>query len=214
MRYLILAILVSLCFGTLSAQEVYSSSGKPINEKKKYKEDPEGFDPSKIIWGGGIILSAGSGYANIGASPIVGYRITDRFSAGVGISYQYLKLKNAYTANNSQGMPQNYDLETSMYTANAWSRYIIWNGIFAHVQPEINSLEVLKPVDVLHPSGATIRTVGKERMFVPCLLVGGGIRQPISERVSFVGIILYDVLKDNNSPYRGIDLRFGINVGF
>ncbi|RYY51454.1 MAG: hypothetical protein EOO06_00180 [Chitinophagaceae bacterium] len=214
MRYFVFTIMLYLGFGALSAQEVYSSSGKPINEKRKYKEDPEGFDPSKIIWGGGIILSAGSGYANLGISPIAGYKISERFSAGVGLGYQYLKIKNAYTANNLQGFPQNYDMETSMYNANAWARFMVWNGIFAHIQPEINSLDVYGQVDYLLPSGTTIRTVGKERMWVPCMMVGGGIRQPISDRVSFVGLILYDVLKDQNSPYRGIDLRFGINVGF
>jgi hypothetical protein len=92
-------------------------------------------------------------------------------------------------------------------------RYMIWNGIFAHIQPELNSREIPVFDTVFTPTHAYI-DIKKDRILVPSMLVGGGIRQPITERVSFVGIILYDVLKDKNSPYRGIDLRFGVNVGF
>lgn len=213
MRYLLLAVLFSLGFSSLSAQEVYSSSGKPINEKRKFKDEPDGFDPSKIIWGGTFVLGAGSGVTNLGISPILGYRLTDNFSAGIGTGYQYLKIKNAYSILNAQGLEESKSFSTSTLNFNIWARYVVWNNIFVHVQPEINSLEIPKPDTVFTPTHAYI-AYSKERIFVPSMLVGGGIRQPITERVSFVGMILYDVLKDENSPYRGIDLRFGINVGF
>jgi len=213
MKYLLFGLMLTICCGTISAQEVYSSSGKPINEKRKYKADPEGFDPSKIIWGGGIILSAGTGYANLGISPILGYRISDRLSAGIGAGFQYLKIKNYLSVGNSQGGSQPYDLKTSIINTNLWARFVVWNNIFLQVQPEINNLDLLSE-EIVYAYPASYKTVKKERTFVPSMMVGGGLRQPLSERVSFVGIILYDVLKDKHSPYQGIDLRFGINVGF
>ena len=73
---------------TASAQEVYTSSGRPANAKKK-EEKQKGFDISRLVVGGGIGLGFGD-ITSISVSPMVGYRITDNFSAGVGFGYQYL----------------------------------------------------------------------------------------------------------------------------
>jgi hypothetical protein len=49
----------------------------------------------------------------------------------------------------------------------------------------------------------------------PSLLIGGGIKQPLTDRVSILFMGLYDVLQDQHSPYKGsLAFRFGVVVGF
>jgi hypothetical protein len=212
MRYLVFILLFSLGASASFAQEVYSSSGKPLDRKNPLRrEEPKGFDKDKLIFGGGIIFGAGNGFLNVGVTPAVGYRFTDRFSAGIGLGYRYFQEKIPYN-NIKTGLPDIYKLKTSIYSASLWSRFIVWNNIFLHLEPEMNSLETFSAG--YDPTTREF-VVDKDRIFVPSLLVGAGIRQPISDRVSLATSILYDVMQDKNSPYRNtIDIRLGILVGF
>lgn len=214
MKKIILILLCCVLGISSFAQEVYSSSGRPITEAEREgkKEPVKGFDPSRLIFGGGFIFGVGGGVTNLGLSPVVGYAITDKFSAGIGLGYQYFKAKNVPVQYQNGGLAGYYDLKTSIYTGNVWARYLIFQNIFVHLQPEINSLERFGDVSY-DPSGNF--KVEKERLLVPSLLVGLGLRQPVSGRVSILATALYDVLQEPNSPYRNtIDLRIGVAVGF
>jgi hypothetical protein len=48
----------------------------------------------KLYFGGGLGFSGNSSWVTFSISPIVGYKITERLSAGVGISYQYTNYKD------------------------------------------------------------------------------------------------------------------------
>jgi hypothetical protein len=214
MKKIFLSLLCSIVGFASMAQEVYSSSGRPITESERSgkKEREKGFDPSRLIIGGGFIFGIGGGVTNLGLSPVVGYNITDKFSAGVGIGYQYFKAKGLPVQDQSGGLVGYYDLKTSIYTGDVWARYLIFQNIFVHVQPEVNSLEKFGSA-VPNSSGGF--DVEKERLLVPSLLMGLGIRQPVSERVSILATALYDVLQEPYSPYLNtIDLRIGVAVGF
>ena len=196
------------------AQEVYSSSGRPITDRERAgkQERPKGFDPSRMIFGGGFIFGIGSGYTNLGISPVVGYAITDKFSAGIGLGYQYLKA-DLGIQDPTGTIISTYKFKTSMYTGGVWARYLVFQNIFVHVQPEINSLEVMNSNPYFDANGNI--QIDKKRTTVPSLLAGIGLRQPISDRVSILAMALYDVLQEPNSPYRNtIDLRIGVAVGF
>lgn len=213
MKHILLAILLSLGVSASFAQEVYTSSGRAVDDDRKRVGETEGFDPSKIIFGGGLAFGIGGGVTNLGISPIVGYRFSDDFSAGIGLGYNYLQIKRFRNYYNTNGIEQWYTLKTSVYTANAWARYLVWENIFLQVQPEINSLETLSEEFVNGQQWS--RQITKRRISVPSMLVGGGLRQPISDRASFLAVILYDVLQDKNSPYlKTVDIRFGFAVGF
>ena len=55
----------------------------------------------RIYFGGGGGFSASSNQTNISVFPQVGYKITDRYSAGIGITYQYVKVKQpSFTLSN------------------------------------------------------------------------------------------------------------------
>jgi hypothetical protein len=210
-RIFLMLGLAVLAFNSI-AQEVYSSSGRPVDEKKKYDdEEVKGFDPSKLIFGGGFVFGVGGGVTNLGVMPVVGYRFTDRFAAGIGLGYQYYKVKDAFAEVDNQGQVlRTIDYKTSIYRGSLWARYVLFGNIFVHIEPELNSLD--KPP---YQDQTTGQIRMNDRVMVPCLLAGGGIRQPLSDRVSFVAMILYDVLQEPYSPYmKTVDFRIGVNVGF
>src|SRR5688572_5075953 len=92
-----ISIIIALCVGlaaSASAQEVYNSSGERRVAPKK-KEAKKGFDPQRLIYGGGLGLSFGTITA-VGVAPVLGYRITDNFAAGIGLGYQYLRVKDFF----------------------------------------------------------------------------------------------------------------------
>lgn len=194
--------LILLC-SPLKAQTTYSSSGKPVEEALA-----KGFDPQRIIFGGGFHFGMGSGYLRLGVSPVLGYRITKNFSAGIGLRYEYLSIKEAsYTIDSVTYLVEPFDLKTHGFAFSVWARHIVWNHIFLHVEPELINQETFHKVNNFR--------IDRERKWIPCLLVGGGIRQPISERSSVVLSLLYDLLQEDESPYRNnLEFRVGFLVGF
>lgn len=214
MKKILLTLTLAVATATTFAQEVYSSSGKPLDEKKWGDDEEEsGFNPNKMIYGGGFVFGIGGGVTNLGASPIIGYKITEKFSAGIGLGYNYLSIKDYRFYNNpNTGAIQSYTLRNSIYSGSIWARHMIFQNIFAHVEPE---LLLWNRVDSIYYDVPANKLESiKKNVLVPRLLVGGGLRQPISDRVSFVGLILYDIIQDPNSPYTGLDIRFGIAAGF
>lgn len=214
-KILLVLLLMPLALGAVAQDTVYSSSGKPVSQyrqKEREKEQEKGFNTSKLIFGGGFALGGGNGMFNAGISPIIGYRITDNFSAGVGLGYQYLSVKNYWQVRHPVTLVDEFHpLRVSMYTGSIWARYLVWNNIFVHAEPEMNLWSARRPQYEGNPP-----TLGKrsENFTVPRLLVGGGVRQPVSDRSSIVFMLLYDVIQDKNSPYSPLDIRFGFNVGF
>lgn len=213
MRYIAFVILV--CLGIqASAQEVYSSSGRPVDEnnKTRVKKD-KGFDASNIIFGGGFGFGFGT-VTNVNVAPIVGYRFSDNFSAGIGMGYQYFRVKDYWRVYDPATQGSAYKpLTSNGYSPSVWMRYVLWNNIFAHVEYEHNFIKYREYYnDSIAPGDILYRSV---KYNAPSLLIGGGIRQPISDRVSLLFMALYDVLQDEYSPYRNtIALRVGIAAGF
>ena len=214
MRKILIVLMLCICAQGVYGQETYNSSGKK-GEAKRKELKPKGFDASRLVLGGGAILNFGTGYANVGLSPMVGYKFGERFAAGVGISYQYYRNKFEQVGivdqnNNLIGIVQ-YDRKTSLYSANVWARYIVWRNLFVHVQPEMMNVGV--PTLVQDPVGNL--DVGETREYVPAVLVGLGLRQPITGTLSLYLTALYDVIQNPSSPYyKNLDFRFGFNIGF
>lgn len=225
---------------TADAQVIYNSSGQPRQEgrerdRRSQPSKPEGFDLQRLIWGGGISLGFGSGVNDwgqeqssfiAGLSPILGYAITDKFSAGIGLGYSYSRLTNEFRILNLQtNRIENHHLTAHFYSPNVWARYLVWNNIFLQagfeydiqryglwqLDYDVNSPTYAQPVkDVITYTS-------------PAILVGPGIRQPLSNRVSLVTTLLFEVLQDKYSPYQfqrfpfinvPFDFRVGVNVGF
>ena len=205
MKNILFLVLLSLGVASVSAQEVYTSSGKPGYQKKVKKT--KGYDPEKLVIGGGFNAGIGSGFANIGLSPIVGYRWTKNFSAGVGVGYQYYKSPVAPD-------PTNPDKELYQYMSivypNLWTRYFVYRNIFVDATYEYDIISLKSPIDHF----GNVNQV-KSSVTNSCLLLGVGLRQPLGGRVSAYVSLIYDLLQGEYSPYprNAPDIRFGIVAG-
>ncbi|MFI5195605.1 MAG: hypothetical protein ACHQD8_00810, partial [Chitinophagales bacterium] len=189
-----------------SAQDVYTSSGKAGYHKKTKKQ--KGYDPDKLIIGGGLNAGIGGGYANAGISPIVGYRFTHHFSAGIGLGYQYYQEPVYVDPNNPYKVSYIHD---NIIYPNVWTRYFVYRNLFVDATLEYDFINQKAPG---YDNYGNLTTV-KLNVTNTCLLIGIGIKQPVGGRVSLFAELIYDVLQEPYSPYpQGVpDFRLGICAG-
>lgn len=172
-----------------------------------YKTDTvtrKGFDPSRLIVGGSLGMIFGD-YTNVNISPLIGYRISQLFAAGVNINAQFAS-ERWRTYNNVTTQRNQY----TVLGGGIWGRVYPLDFLFVHVQPEYNYVSLKSTFYDSDP-----KTIIKEKYGVPSLLLGGGYSQPVGGRAAFSLMVLYDVLQDDRSPYQnGLIFRVGASLGF
>ncbi|KAA3634470.1 MAG: hypothetical protein DWQ02_11360 [Bacteroidetes bacterium] len=188
------AVMVFLCSTTAIAQNKKSNSGK-----LEFAE--------RLWYGGGFGLGLSSSTFGLEVSPMVGYKITEKFSVGprIPLSYTYAKLVSA------EGTGLNYNnLDLGI---GAFTRYKIFNRIFAHM--EYNYLWVSEPVTsngyyLLDPdnSSSLLKENSTKDEFNLGLGYAGGGR--LGTEIS----LLYNVLNDPNSLTIPLTIRVGFNYKF
>ncbi len=209
MKNTVLVLLLCAGFTYASAQDVYTSSGKP-GYQKHTKKKKKGYDPDKLILGGGITFNFGDGYLSAGIAPTVGYRITDHFSAGVGLGYLYSQVPEYVDPVNPDKV--SYFRENIVYPS-IWARYFVYRNLFVSSTVEYDFINQRGPGYA--PNSVTPTTLS-QNLDNTCLFLGVGYKFPLGGRVSLYGELLYDVLQGNNSPYSpGFPtlLHFGFAVG-
>jgi len=146
----------------------------------------------KVYYGGYANFSFGK-YTVIGIEPLIAYKLLPKLSVGAKVSYEYVKDKRYSTTQ-----------ETSNYGASIFSRLRVGRKLYGHVEY----------------SGMNYKLYDSEgdskRRWIPFLYVGGGFSQPITKNTSINAEILWDVLQDDNSPYKTVEpiISVGIGVGF
>jgi hypothetical protein len=204
-----LIILLILCFSVsiVNAQVIYNSSGRKVAKKPVKKS---GFDRDKLVLGGDFRFAFGQG-VNVGVAPMVGYRLAKNFFAGVRIGYSFYRYKEQFNGLLPNGESY-YVFKDNTLSGGIWARYIVWQGIYLHAEGEYNSFKTWDGTWDYNKGD-----LRNQKIQSPSVLVGIGFKQPISDRTSFNTTILFDALNDPNSYYagvNGVDLRFGIMVGF
>jgi hypothetical protein len=142
----------------------------------------------RIYVGGGFGLNGGTDYGGnkyftFSLSPIVGYMITPNFSAGTGITYQYL----AYS-----------DINVKLHQY-GFSPFVRYNVKQFFGQVEYNIISTPYAIQISNSSYEV-----SERRAYDRLLVGLGIAQPIGERSKINLLAMYDFLYSNDrtkSPF-------------
>lgn len=194
MKILFIFLFVILSLGAFTQDQFLKSDSNEeelaLFETSKMQES--GKAASRIYYGGYMNLSFGS-YTVIGVEPMVGYKFTEKLSAGVKLRYDYIKDKRyieTYT--------------TSNYGGSLFSRYRFIPQLYAHVEFASYSYELF------YIDGSS------EREWVPFLFVGGGYSQNLGGNVWLNAQILFDVLESSNSPYDSWEpfYSIGIGVGF
>jgi len=183
-RYL---FLLSLLFISLISSAQFIDDEEP--EYAEEKEVPKFTD--NLFFGGNIGLVFGS-YTYINLSPIIGYRITDKFSAGTGFIYEYVK-DNRYIPT----------YETTIYGGKFFAQYVLFDYVILYAEDNIISLEK-KYYDVIHNFPSNGRFV----LNVPW--IGGGIYQQAGKGGMYF-MILFNLNNSTNSPYSSYEYRLGFN---
>ena len=132
----------------------------------------------------GLSSSNGSGMFYGAITPLVGYRITERLSAGVGFNYTYYKSRL---------------YEEQFYAGIAWARLGLFNGLFACA--EINQV-----------NAPTYSFGGAKRETFPLVLAGAGISQGIGHGLGSYFQIMYDLTEEERSPYGPLVIRGGLLI--
>lgn len=157
------------------------------------EEKPKSPFWDKVYVGGNIGVQFGT-VTVVNLSPIVGYQITPKISAGIGITYQYYSIRT-------------YNYETHMYGGRLFARYQPLSFLFLHAEAEAMNWNC--PRTDINGDFTT------ERLWSPGLLAGGGFSQPIGGGASSIFIMgLYNFLYNDCSPYASpFVLRIGANFG-
>jgi len=170
-------------------------SGSVAQESDKDKEEskpPTKQEPSKVYWGGQLGLSFGS-FFRISIVPMVAYKVTPKFHVGGKIGYAYTEDKRY----------ENATITSHNYGGSVFTRYLLVKGLYAHAEYMYWSYEY------------QTENLEGDRTWVPFLLVGGGYVQPVSPSTAVFIEVLWDVLRDENSPYNADPwVSIGVGVGF
>jgi hypothetical protein len=173
---------------------LFSGSFAQESDKDKEKSKPKSTqEPSKVYWGGELGLSFGS-YFRISIVPMLGYKVTPQFHVGAKIGYAYTEDKRY----------ENATITSHNYGGSVFSRYLIVRGLYAHTEFMYWSYRY------------QTENLEGERTWVPFVLVGGGYVQPISASAAVFLEVLWDILRDENSPYDSSEprVKIGVGVGF
>jgi len=170
-----------------SADTIQQSNAQTSTKQEELKQSA--IKKENIYYGGYANLSFGS-YTAIGFEPMIGYKLTPKLSFGGKLSYEYIKDKR-YTE----------DYETSNYGFSIFSRYRIVPQLYAHAEFSAMNYE-------LYYFGGD-----SDRKWVPFLFLGGGYSQPITKNTWLTAEVLFDVLQNENSPYKNWEPFFSIGFG-
>lgn len=190
-RTFVLVLALTLSVHTVSGQVEEDVSGRN-GEKVPFSE--------RLVFGGDFGLSFGS-ITFIKIAPIVGYRVTNRLTAGIGPIYIYEKYRL-------------YDLQTSTYGGKAVLSFAIIKGtgesgilglgdIVLHAENEVINVEPL-----YYSRNISYYGFG-DRIWIDNLLLGGGITQNLGGSFGVSMFILWDVLQNPHSPYSNPIIKFG-----
>lgn len=186
-------LLVLLSLSTI----VYSQAREDVEFDENDVENASFFN--RLYTGGNVSFNIFNNTTYFDISPIIGYRVTNEFSAGVGLKYIYI------------GSNQQPRFSTSMYGGSLFARYLFFENFIAHTEFEMINLELSDPL-----------TAEVSREWVPLALVGGGYRSNIGGRSYIQIMLLYDIIGDERNPYRfsspfgqnsNLYIRGGITIG-
>lgn len=153
------------------------------------------FNPDKLIFGGDIGFGISSGYWNVGLSPQVGYKLTEKFHVGAGITYIYGQSRdNTYSkqTDNSIGL-------------NLFAHYYPWKKLVLRVKPEIMLTRYNVKYYIESETDSYWQKYSANK-FVPAVVVGGGFHfKPV------MILLNYELIQNKYSSYSdGVFLSLGV----
>jgi hypothetical protein len=185
------ALIFSLLFIALP---VFSQVEERIKPEREEQQERLPFG-QRIVFGADFGLSFGT-YTYIKLAPTVGYRLSNRFTAGLGPIYIYARDKY-------------FDIESSIYGGKTYVSFTIYQGtqkenrfgigdVMLHAENEVVNVEKFS---------------NNDRLWIDNLLLGGGLYQTLGGRLGVSIFVLWDITQNFYSPYyrQNPVFKFGLN---
>lgn len=185
-------IMISLLFGFAAemnsqVDSVYTGQDTGDKRKEKKKDLMAKKIPDTFTWGGDLQAWIGRSTYVLFA-PTVGFIPYKNFNASIGMIYHYTSYSGVYGK-----------YSQSIFGGHSFLRYTIGESYFLQVQ-----FDKLRQPDLfsLDPN---------DKVWVDYLLVGGGFKQSITDKVALTTSIMYNVNPDPLSIYFGpLIVQFGV----
>jgi hypothetical protein len=195
--------------GSLPTPTYGSPSGFDLPEREQKRQalqqHAEMYSKLFVYSGFGLGYSGYNGYSqfSFSISPALGYRVTDKFSIGPGISYAYNNYGFATSVNTTQ------HISASNFGVKLFAQYMVYKQFFLHAEYESTRAEVLAVDNNGYLTGGTVARQ------VQTPLLGAGYRSQISNRAAADILLLYNFQDDYNSIYPNPVIRFNFlfNIG-
>lgn len=152
---------------------------------RRHDDKPKWNWRDRLYWGGNVGAWFGS-LTFVDISPLIGVRLNEKFSVGVGAIYNYYSY-NYYGTKYS----------TNLYGSRIYGRYFILENVFLQAGWDHINRD--------NPYSYNL----KERVWVENLLVGGGLRYPISNRMYMTAMGLWNINQGPLSPYANPIIQVG-----
>jgi len=149
---------------------------------------------NRWVFGGNISAQFGN-TTFLGANPTVGYRLTNRITAGAGGMYYYWK-------------PGTFE-GTSIYGPTLYSRIMIASSLLS----EGDRLFAQTDFYYLNTRSFNYFADQFERTWVPQWFVGGGYYIQVGNNVFLGATVQYDLIQDPNAFFNSVFIGGGISVG-
>jgi len=182
--FLVAIVLVLTSSAQFIEEEASTSKKAPSNEPKF---------TDKLFFGGDLGLMFGS-YTYVNISPIVGYRISPEFSAGIGAVYEY----------HSDNRVKGYKYSTSIYGGKLFAQYVLFDKVILYAENNLISLES-RYFDLAN----NYPKEGRFLLDVPW--IGGGLYQSMGNGGMYF-LMLFNLNTGVNSPYAPYEFRIGFNL--
>ncbi len=220
-KMLKITMLLLACILVVGVTDVDAQYGKKKKKKKKTEqvEDDDYFDESggkfidKLWYGGGFTLGYGGGndrsQFNIGISPMVGYKLTDKISVGprLVVDYNAIRDRDRFGQIN-KGKSVNYG-------AGIFGRIKIFQAIFIHTEYSAlnESFYLINPTGDLAIEPGTNK-LATTREISNNFYIGGGYFSGGGGGLGYEFVVLYNVLAPDDVVAQPLDFRIGFTWGF
>lgn len=150
----------------------------------------------RFFIGGYLGLQIGT-ITSVNISPTIAYRFTNRFTGGLGATYQYYR-------DRAWGTSEDFSTTTHIYGGSAFARYNITPQFFLQTEYEALNLD--------SQMGFSLSSKPSERFWEHNYFAGAGYRARLGPKTYLNLMLMYNFNNESVVYYQNPMFRFGIDV--
>jgi hypothetical protein len=203
---------------------IFSSIQFAFSQKIETKGKSKRPFKERISVGGSLGLGFGSNSILVEVSPIFGYSLTNNLVVGLGLTYKYYQYNDFYR---STADPLSFiDLKNNIYGGSIFARYFLSSigipvieNMFIHteVEPLIFTSDfkyISNQYGDYYGADGAFYIKEKEQVTITSYFLGGGLRQPVTDRSYLYIEVLWNFNEELYTPYSNPRIRIGFSAGF